>query len=414
MSDLLLVNGVVLAPNGDRFFGATDVLMRDGVIAAIGQGLRDQHATGSEVIDLDGRFLTPGLIDSHYHLVSRSDVTMNTRAIAVSMIEGVANAEDCIASGVTTVRDCGCRHEGIFDLRDAVSNNIVTGPDSYIAGRNPTGKRAPDHWRNIVVEGPEQIRRAVRDQFQAGADWIKLILAHANDPYDWSHVIEFLDDEEIAAAVDEAHSLGLSIGGHCEGWDVAARAVKLGLDSLDHAPLVSEEVAAEMSRNGTFYVPTVWAFSDDAGVDSNALSTRQRESLAGWQEEHKRSVRRARAAGVRIAAGSDSADVLTGRGVLARELLALASCGLRSSEVLASATSTAADLMRRSHDLGRVDVGYAADLVVFDRDPLDDVSELGHPKLVFKNGRLAYDSERGIVPATDRRVSVPATTARWN
>jgi imidazolonepropionase-like amidohydrolase len=406
VSELLLNHASVLSADGDVFRPNTDILMREGRIVAIGQDLDASHA-----IDLAGRFVIPGLIDSHYHLVSRSDVEMDTAAVAASMVEGVVNAQDTLSSGVTRVRDCGCRHEGIYALRSAIAEGIVRGPHPYVAGRNPTGGLAPGHWRNIVVDGADQMGRAVHDQYAAGADWVKLILSHADNPFDWSDVTVFLSDDEIAAAVGTAHELGISIGGHCEGWDVAARAVRLGLDSLDHAPLVSDEVAEEMSSRGVFYTPTVWAFSADAGLDEVEATSEQRDAVAAWQAEHRESVRRARRAGVTIVAGSDAADALTGGGVLYKELLALADCGLDGREIVRAATASAAGLQRRSADLGRIAEGYVADLAVFDADPFEDLSTLRNPRLVVQDGAAVFERDRGLLPSPHR--TEMATTRRW-
>jgi imidazolonepropionase-like amidohydrolase len=414
VTELLLKNGSILDPDTVTFRSGVDILVRDGVIVALGDGASETWAPTARVMELNGSFVVPGLIDSHYHLVSRSDVTMDSREVAASMIEGVVNARDCVASGVTAVRDCGCRHEGIYPLRSAIAARTVVGPDSWLAGRNPTGVLAPAHWRNVVVTGAEEMRLAVRQQHEAGADWVKLILAHAEDPFDWGNVTEFLDDDEIAAAVDEAHSLGISIGGHTEGWDVAARAVRLGLDILDHAPLLSLETTELMAARGTFYVPTVWAFSDDSGLDDSGYSAEQLDALAGWQEQHRTSVRRARASGVRIAAGSDSADAVTGRGVLAKELHALHRCGLTTKEVLAAATTTAAELLGRADRVGRIAQGLDADLLVVAADPLEDLGSLERPEFVIVGGELAFDSsDGGLQHTVDTDKTPGASVRRW-
>lgn len=409
--EALLRGANILDPRSGEFLGGLELRLRDGLIAEIGRGL-DAASADTEVIDLTGRFVLPGLTDSHYHLVSRSDVEMDDADVSISMIEGVINARDCVASGVTSVRDCGCRHRGIYELRAAIELGQLVGPTAWAAGRNPTGVRAPAHWRNVVVSGPEQMRAAVRGQREAGADWVKLILAHADTPSDWADVTEYLDDDEIAAAVAEAAALGIAIGAHTEGWEVAARAVRLGIQVLDHAPLISEAVAVEMARRGTFYVPTVWAFSDDAGLDESVLSTEERDAVARWQEEHRLSVLRAARAGVKIAAGSDSADAVTGRGVLAKELHALYGCGLSPREAIAAATSVAAELMGRSDEVGRIDEGLVADLTVLDADPFLDLAAVDRPEAVFTRGRLAFDRVGGIREPEGSELA-QATVRRW-
>lgn len=408
MTRLALTGAQVLDEHSTAFRLAT-VHIHGGLISAVDE--RPAAADETEV-PLPGQYLIPGLIDTHYHLVSRSDREMTDREISGSMIEGVINAEDCIASGVTSVRDCGCRHEGIYTLQAAIAVDAVVGPDTVAAGRNPTGPSAPRHWRNVVGDGPDGIRAAVRSQVEAGAGWIKVILSHAFDPLDWASVSEFMSDEEIAAAIDEAHKLGVRIGAHCEGWDVAERGIRLGLDSLDHAPLLSEAAVAGMRERGMTYTPTVWAFSTDAGIDLDALDARDRAKLEGWRAQHRDSVLRAYLAGVPIAAGSDSASAVPGRGVLQNELEALAQCGLPPVAVLAAATTVAAAGMGRSSEVGTIGPGFHADLVAVDDNPLLNLGTLRHPAMVWKGGVLRFRRDTGIVHDMQRQLD-EAVVARW-
>jgi imidazolonepropionase-like amidohydrolase len=362
-------------------------------------------------VDAGGLYVVPGLVDAHYHLVSRSSEHPTDQDLTESILEGVRNAEDTLASGVTTVRDCGCRTIAIYTLQAGIADGMACGPASVTAGRNPTGSAAPAHWRNVVADGPAGMRAAVRSQVEAGAGWVKLILAHAESPTAWDQVTVFMSDEEIAAAVDEAHALGVAIGAHCEGWEVAERAVRLGLDSLDHAPLLSEEAVAGMAAGAMTYTPTLWAFSDDSGIDLDALDPSDRDSVLAWREEHRASVRRALAAGVPIAAGSDSASTLTGEGVLANELASLVAAGLSPAQALEAATATGAALLGRGDRLGRIRAGFQADLVALTADPLADIGAVRSPAWVRQHGTLRFSAEHGIVPA--RPAVGDAVVARW-
>jgi imidazolonepropionase-like amidohydrolase len=387
-----------------------------GRITAIGTGAAPAPIGGETRLDLAGAYVNPGLIDSHFHLISRSAAVVDDDLIALGMIEGTVNAAERIAAGVTAVRDCGCRHRGIYPLTRAINAGLVRGPRAYVAGTNPTGPDAPGHWRNVVARNADELRAVIRQQVDDGADWVKLILAHAESPTDWSAVTRYLTDDEIAAGIDEAHRLGVKIGCHCEGWDVAAIAVRSGMDALDHAPLVSDTVAAEMATRGTVYIPTVWAFSGDAGVDLDALSEADRKSLLHWQDEHRASVARAHAAGVIIAAGSDAEGSLPVRDVLVQEMLVLAECGLSPVEVLAAATRNGAGLIGHGNDLGVIKPGALADLVVVSSNPFDDLRVFADPLLVIARGAVARDSRSPSLVAdglsATARESVMAT-ARW-
>jgi imidazolonepropionase-like amidohydrolase len=405
---LAFVGAHVLAPDASSFSERT-VHVDSGIIT----GVDSLPPSPAELtVDVTGRYLIPGLIDAHYHLISRSEEVLDARMIAGSMIEGVINAEDCIASGVTSVRDCGCRHEGIYTLQEAIAAGAAVGPDSMTAGRNPTGENAPRHWRNVFASGPDAMRAAVRSQVEAGAGWVKVILAHAFDPLDWADVTEFMSDDEITAAVDEAHLLGVRIGAHCEGWEVAERAIRLGLDSLDHAPLLSDAAVAEMKARGMTYTPTVWAFSSDAGVDLEALPPSDAARIKDWRAQHRASVRRAFDAGVPIAAGSDSASAVTGRGVLVDEMEALLECGLPSPAVLAAATLHSAAVMGRGDIVGAISATLRADLVVLTEDPLVDLAALRNPESVWKAGVLR--SANGSIVQDTVRALDDAVVARWD
>lgn len=406
---LVLRDGTILLSAADGWLERGYVISEGGRIAEVGVGdprpIEAEHCT----IDLDGRRLLPGLVDSHFHLVSRSARMVDEDLVATGMVEGVVNAVTRLAGGVTTVRDCGCRHHGIHRLRAAIDSGLVPGPRALVAGRNPTTSLAPDHWRNVVAEGARGIEATVRDEVSRGADFVKLILAHAEDPADWAKVTSYLDDEELAAAVATAHSLGVRIGVHCEGSAEAHRAVEAGVDVLDHAPLLDDATVELMVARGVVYVPTVWAFSTDSALDDEATRI-----AAGWHEEHRRSVRRALAAGVTIAAGSDAVGSLPPADVLVDELEALVATGLSPRQAVAAATTGGAEALGLTGRIGVVAAGAAADLVVVDGDPLRDLTVLRRPHLVVAKGR-AHDPLRLRADwAEHAERSFASSTSRWS
>lgn len=383
---LVLSGGPILAPDASGWIDDGYVVTSGDRIVSVGSGPPPMAERAADRrIDLAGRWLLPGLIDSHFHLISRSRTEVDEDLVATGVLEGVISAVTRLAGGITAVRDCGCRHHGIHQLRRAIDAGLVPGPTAVVAGRNPTTKLAPDHWRNIVADGPAGMAAAVTGEVAAGADFIKLILAHAEDPTDWSAVTRYLDDDELVAAVNTARSLGVRTGVHCEGWEEAQRAVSAGVDVLDHAPLVDSVTVAGMKERRTVYVPTVWAFSADSGLTGS-----EAQAVIRWQVEHRRSVARAAAAGVVIAAGSDAAGSLPAPDVLVDELHALVSCGLSRLEALGAATLGGASAMGRPGALGVLTPAARADLVVVDGDPSVDLDVLRRPSIVVAGGRL-YD-----------------------
>jgi len=344
---------------------------------------------GAVAVDLEGRWVVPGLIDAHFHTVSRSAAVVDEQLVALGVVEGVASALSRLDGGVTTVRDAGCRHHGVFAVREAAAEGLVRAPRIFAAGRNPTGPAAPNHWRNVVVEGPAQMAAAVDAELDAGADWVKFVISHAEDPKDWSRVTVYLGEEEVRAGVEAAHARGARVSAHVEGEQVAAVAVRCGVDALEHSPLVNATTAAEMAARGVVYVPTLWAFSDDSGLDGYA------GPLAHWAEQHRQSVRRALAAGVVVAAGSDAAGTLPPPDVLVSEIEALVGAGLSPEEALRAATEGGAAALGRAGELGTLAVGALADLVVLEADPLEEVGNLRRVAMVVSRGSVVLDRVTG-------------------
>lgn len=408
---LLIQGGPILSGAADGWIDDGYLVADGGWITQVGTGNPPEAKEGQIRVDLDGRRLLPGLIDSHFHLVSRSAAEIDEDLVASGMIEGVVTAVTRLAGGVTTVRDCGCRHHGIHRLRWAIDAGLVPGPRAAVAGRNPTTALAPDHWRNVVAEGAKGMAAAVEAELSAGADFVKLILAHAEDPSDWARVTSYLDDEELAAGVAAAHSAGARIGVHCEGWDEARRAVDAGVDVLDHAPLLDRATAVRMATQGTVYVPTVWAFSADSGLDEAST-----QAVAAWQDEHRRSVLRAKAAGVTIAAGSDTVGSLPPADVLIDEMETLVFAGLTRLEALAAATTGGAAAIGITGQIGVIGSGARADLIAVDGDPAMDLSILRRPSTVVAGGRI-YDPVtlwEEWAQAIESSPGLAASTSRWS
>ena len=415
---LRLVGGRVFDPERGAFGQPVTIVVRGDNIADVFPVNETDGEQDATVIDLRGRYVLPGLIDAHFHLVSRSAAVANEDLVSLGSIEGVVNAAERLRAGVTTVRDAGCRHRGIHSLVRAIRAGVVLGPRTFVAGRNPTGPLAPAHWRNVVIHGPEEMRLAVRQELDGGADWVKFIIGHAEDPTDWGLVTPYLSDIEIQAGVEEAHARGARVGVHCEGYEMAEIAVRCGVDTLDHGLQLGERTVDAMAAAGTSYVPTLWAFSDDAGLSASGYSPEAQASIRFWQEEHRQSVRRAAAAGVLIAAGSDAAGSLPPGDVLVHEMRALVEAGLSSAEALRAATLAAAQVLGAEDRLGSVQPRKAADLVVVDQDPLQDLRVLSTPSLVIAAGRIISDARHNLQalqvgPSAEAVRTLAGSTSRW-
>ncbi|MFJ5956536.1 amidohydrolase family protein [Paenarthrobacter sp. NPDC092416] len=391
MTTRFVLGGPILDTD-ERAFVRDQMVVIDGGrfvgIEPVSQLPSDAH----EVIDVRGAHIIPGLIDSHFHLMSRSGVEADPKLITTSVVDGVITARRAIESGVTTVRDPGCKHRGIHAFRDEISAGRVLGPRAFTAGPNIVGRGAPVDWRNHFADGVDEVRRAVREERLGGADLIKLVLSHTTGDSDWTMCLRYLNDEEIATAVAEAHLLGARVGCHCEGLDAARSAVNAGIDVIDHGLALDDELVSRMADQGTFYVPTLWAFSTKTHLTVGKTITEDRAAV--YEERiarvHRESVQRAMAAGVKIAAGSDPIHWIPARDVMVCELEALVDAGMTKLDALFAATEVSAEAIGDSR-LGSIRAGNFADLVVVDGDPSNDLRALARPRMVMKDGVVVVD-----------------------
>lgn len=394
MSERTVVHGApVFDPGALRFEEDCAVVVeRDRVVE-----LRRPAAVreGEVELDLSGRWVLPGLIDAHRHLIDRSAEVVDDDLIARGVLEGIDAAAATVRAGVTFVRDAGCRHRGIYALRAALAAGKVVGPKLYAAGPNVAGRTADRSWRNVIGSGPDEVRALVRAEAEAGADWIKLIVSQAMPDSGWRRIVRHLDDAEIGAAIDEAHAHGLAVGCHCEGDEAAAALVRAGVDCIDHGTGLSDATLAAMASAGTRYVPTAWMFSTATVTARGEVAAADAASYRDAVERgHADAIRRALRAGVPIAAGTDG-DEASGY-QLAAEVEALVAVGLPAAVALRAATLEGAAVCGRSHERGSLEPGKVADLVAIGSDPLRDPAALRDVELVVQDGRTVVDERRPI------------------
>ncbi|WP_320670125.1 amidohydrolase family protein [Patulibacter defluvii] len=374
----------------------------DGVAVVIEQGrvvelLRDGAVPGGDgdarVIDVAGRHVLPGLIDAHCHLMSRSGVEADAELVTKSVVDGVLVARRAIEAGVTTVRDPGCKHRGIYELRREIAAGRVLGPRTFAAGPNVVGSGAPVDWRNVFADGPDEVRKVVRKEVLAGADFVKLVLSHTTGASRWRTCLRYMTDEEIAVAVSEAHALGVRTGCHCEGLEAARAAVEAGMDVIDHGTWLDEALVARMAEQGTVLVPTLWAFSAAThhGYNGTISDAQLPDFAERMSDVHRASVQRAMAAGVTIAAGTDPIHWVPAMDLMVREAETLTAAGMGRPDVLRAVTRNGAIALGREDELGALEPGCRGDVLVVDGDPASDLRALARPVLVVKDGQPLID-----------------------
>jgi imidazolonepropionase-like amidohydrolase len=370
--------------------GQADVVIEDGVIAAVGVDL-----DGDEAVDLDGRFLLPGLIDCHVHVMLSTLNVLEAlhTPFSLAFYQAAQNLSATLDAGVTTVRDAGGADLGV---KVAVERGLVRGPRMHIAvtilsqtgghgdGWVPCGGDvpflAPHPGRPAnVCDGPAEVLRTVREVIRAGADVVKIcttggVLSSRSDP----EASQFLP-EEIAVAVAEARAARLPVMAHAQGAEGVKNAVRAGVRSVEHGVFLDDEAIGMMLEAGTFLVPTLLAPIGvlDAPEGVSEVSLAKARALA---ETHRASIRKAVAAGVRIAMGTDAGVVPHGRN--AEELVHLVDCGMTPMAAIEASTRVAAENLGEGTLRGTVEEGRAADLIVVDGDPVADIGVIADPARV--------------------------------
>jgi imidazolonepropionase-like amidohydrolase len=385
----------------------TRVLVEDGRIGWIQPAGKPSRHTDAIVIDCQGRTLMPGLLDAHVHLAINDLDPLAEAALppAVLALRIAREIEATLEAGFTTVRDAGGLDWG---FKEAVRLGLVRGPRIFISGAfiSQTGGHGDHRARtsrvdfptvagltseSIIADGPAEVRRAAREVLRRGADQVKVMASGgAASPSDELDHVQYTV-EELGAAVDAARAVGTYVLAHAYGPRAIQNCIEAGVRSIEHANFLDEETADRMLAAGDAYlVPTI--------ITYELLSTR--EADGGWTPDMVRKIRQgltgaydalglAFEKGLRIGSGSDVlADMQGDKG---KEIACQARV-MGAMNAIIAATRTNAQLMRIDDQVGTVEAGKLADLILLDRDPLEDAGVLADPdrvRLVMKQGVIA-------------------------
>ncbi len=408
----LIQAGRLLDRPGQAPRGPSTLVVRDGRIVEIRDGFVDASAfPGATVIDQRERFVLPGLIDSHVHLVSdragqEGLLAGFTDSLPANAYEAAENARKTLMAGFTTVRNLGDGDGVTLALRDAITRGTLPGPRIIDAGTSISTTSGHmdgrlglnDELREMmgdqhnVCNGVESCREAVRLQIGRGVDVIKIATTGGVNSRIGAGLGAQIFEDEARALIDTAHLYGKKVAVHAHGADGVNLALRLGADSIEHGTIFDDETARLFRDSGAYYVPTlstVNGYRERLAANPNAYPPEVLPKILWRISITGESLRRAVPAGVRIAFGTDAGVSKHGRN--ADEFQLMVANGMTPATAIQAATVNAADLLGLSAEAGSLEPGKRADIVAVDGDPLTDVTVLTSMDFVMRGGVVYRD-----------------------
>lgn len=398
---IALVADRVIDGRADSALAHTTVVIDGERIRAVGG--RNVIPKDAEVIELPGTTLMPGMINAHEHPLMYADDYQNAHLQASSAYKalmGLAALQRQLLAGWTSVRVMG--DADVFyanqDIRRTIEADVfvgprITGAAHYISITggggdinylSPEQSAVPD---GLVADGPEEIRKAIREEVKFGSDWIKLLVTGAFQSVGDNPRNVAFSPEELRTAVDEAKRLGVPVAAHAHAAEGIKQAVAAGARSIEHGTYIDDDAIRMMAEAGTFLVPTIYVGDYYSEGDLLRAQDKQDDYAAHDRGIFLAAIGRAHKHGVKIAVGIDLGGYAVDPTVFAREFAVLVEAGLSPMEAIQAGTRVGAELLGRGDVLGTIEIGRLADIIAVNGNPLTDISALEDVAYVMIGGR---------------------------
>ena len=379
--------------NSDKTELDMSILVENGKIVKVERG-KDAPSYDAAVLDYTDdqkAFVLPGLIDTHLHLAhggydAREKADPNALVAHRMYHNGIRN----LLTGVTTQRDCGAKNHIDVSYREGLRLGLIDGPRTLVCGQPIVATGGHCTYMGYQVDGPVETMKAVRKQLQQRVDFIKLMVTGGVSTPTGQPTTPQMTREEIEAAVAIAHNNEKTVAVHAEGGIGVGWALDAGIDTLEHGIYLTDADIQQMVKQGTWLVPTLFAIHSigtKGAEEPVPLSQFMIDKCEVAYETHAESFRKAYAAGVRIAGGTDYKH-----GCLVEELELMTSLGMKNHEAIHAVTQKAAEMLRLSDSIGTVEPGKIADILVVSGNPLENIADLRSVKAVIQNGKVVVEN----------------------
>lgn len=401
----LIHAGKVITAEDNKVLSSHTVVIEEDKIVAVESGFR-QPTASDIVIDLRQHTVMPGLMDMHTHFYSQFSAKAYTEGFTMNeadyALRAATFAEKTLQAGFTTVRELGDNYHISVALKKAIANGYVRGPRIFAAGKSiaTTGGHA-DPTNGVayalmadpgpkegVINGADEARKAVRQRYKEGSDLIKITATGGVLSVAKSGSNPQFTDDELAAIVSTAKDYGMKVAVHAHGKEGMERAIKAGVDSIEHGTYMDKETMALMRKQGTYFVATISAgkWAEQKSRISGFFPDLVRPKAAMIGGKIQQTFAAAYKAGVKIAFGTDAGVYEHGENW--REFIYMTEAGMPALEAIHSATIEGARLLGVADELGSIKPGKIADIIAVPGDPLQDINQMGKVSFVMKAGQI--------------------------